>query len=153
MAVPSSITMTIFFIYGKSIEKKPALLSKLCKNGTKLIKTKTQLVWFSWLNWLNLSLNLQSNSVSSQHLGQSSHQLLPEAIYSAQGSLYVREDLRYVPLQLFRFITTLLNEVWPNLELVSKVEDKWRTFYLDKTSPDSFIVDILPKVEDLAVLC
>ena len=32
---------------------------------------------------LNLSSNLQSNSVSSQHLGQSSHQLLPEAIYSA----------------------------------------------------------------------
>ena len=32
---------------------------------------------------LNLSSNLQSNSVSSQHLGQSSQQLLPEAMYSA----------------------------------------------------------------------
>ena len=37
----------------------------------------------SWISQLNLSLNLQSNFVSSQHLGQSSHQLLPEAIYLA----------------------------------------------------------------------
>ena len=35
----------------------------------------SQLVWFSWISLLNLSLNLQSNSGSSWHLGQSSHQL------------------------------------------------------------------------------